>query len=225
MEPIELELIMLAIVAILLISICMYRVVKFYKTPTRNATIFFLLIWLFSLTTVLLGLAGNNAPYHSLESVMIFRITGSSSVLILFSMVFFANSILFGGIVKGKKAIMIVVYVLAECAVIVSLYLTVPTSFTDQSFNNIIYQNNGFIALAYVPMALPILYVFINMARVDPPNKNKYRLYLVGFICGIIELGMDVPGIATDYTFVWRLFALAAMSLNTIALLLPKAKA
>ncbi len=226
MEPIELELYCLAIVVLTLISICTYRVAKFFKTPTRNATIFFLCIWVFSLITVLLGLAGNYAPFHSAEAVNIFRFAGSSTAFILFSMIFFANSVLYGGIIKGKKATLIVIYVLAECAIIVTLYLTVPTSFIPgQTFNNITYQFSGFIALAYVPMVLPIIYVFINMERADPPNKGKYRLYLIGFICALVELAMDIPGTMPDFTFVWRLFALVAMVLNVVALLLPKAQA
>ncbi len=225
MDPIELELYCLAIATLTLISICTYRVVKFRKTETRNSTIFFLLIWVFALTTVLLGLAGVSAPLHSEEAIIIYRFAGSSSILILFAMAFFANSVLYGGFVKGKKAKLIVVYVTAEAITILVLYLVVPVSFTTQSFNNIIYQYREFIALAYVPMVLPILYVFINMERADPPNKMKYRLYLAGFITAIVELAMDIPSTMPEFTFLWRLFALAGMVLVIIALLLPKAKA
>ncbi|HMF30418.1 MAG TPA: hypothetical protein VKK79_03335 [Candidatus Lokiarchaeia archaeon] len=223
MDDIALELYCLGVAALILIGICTYRVIKYYKTEQRNTTFYFLFIWLFSLVTVLLGLAGNDAPFHSDESVIIFRIAGSSTIAILLSMVFFANAILYGGVIKGKTAALIVFYVLVESVAILILYLTVPTTFIpDISYNNITYQYSAYIALAYVPMILPILYVFINMEKADSPNKTKYRLYLIGFISALVEFALDIPGTIPELTFYWRLFALAAMILVLIALLLPK---
>ncbi|HMF30419.1 MAG TPA: hypothetical protein VKK79_03340 [Candidatus Lokiarchaeia archaeon] len=223
MDEITLELLFLGTLAIILIVICTYRVVKFYKTDTRNTTIYFLLIWLFSLATVLGGLVGTNAPFHSDEAGIIFRIADSMSIGILLSMVFFANSMLYGGVIKGRRAMLMVLYALVESVVIVTLYLTVPHTFVpDVTFNRLTYEYNIYISLAYVPIILPILYVFINMEKADPPNKTKYRLYLIGFISALVELTFDIPGTLPDLTFYWRLFALAAMILVLIALLLPK---
>lgn len=218
------ELYILAVVVFILIGICVYRVIKYFKTETRNSTIFFLLIWLFTLITVVFGLAGKNTSLYSLQAEILLRAGDSFTIGIMLSMTFFANSILYGGIFKRNKALLISIYVIIEAAIILTFYWVLPGSFLiGANYNELTYDLNEIITVAYVPLILPILYVFINMGKVDQPNKKKYSLYLIGFLCAIVELAFDMPGTLPELLFIWRLFALASMILVIIALLLPKA--
>ena len=232
LDIIEMELYLLAVVVLSLISLCVYRVKQNLNTERRNSSIFFLFIWIFTLVVVLFGLGGKYAPYHSSIAEILIRIGDMFTICIMLSMTFFTNSILYGTIYKEKKAFLIFLYVLIEGIVIVIFYAILPIEFVDlpitsflmgETYNEITYSMHQIITIAYFPMILPILYVFINMGRIDPPNKNrKYRLYLIAFICAIIELAFDMPGTFPQLLFFWRLFAVISMTLVIIALLIPR---
>ncbi|MFX1294063.1 MAG: hypothetical protein ACFFD2_04290 [Promethearchaeota archaeon] len=222
-DIIEIQLYLLAVVVLTLVSICAYRVKKNFKTERRNSTIFFLSIWAFAIIVVVFGLAGKYAPYASQLAAILLRIGDSFSIVVLLSMTFFANSILFGTIYREKKAKIITLYVVVEAIVILILFWVMPVSFLPAvTYNEITYGLNELITIAYFPLIAPILYVFIKMERIDPGNKWKYRLYLAGFIGAIVELAFDMPGTLPELLFVWRCFALGGMALIIIALLLPR---
>ena len=175
------------------------------------------------LLVVLLGMTGKYAPHGSLGAELALRLADSLTIGVMLSMTFFANSILYGSIYSEKKALLLSLYVLIEGAVIVTFYWVLPVTFLQWvTYNEITYSLHPIITIAYFPVILPILYVFINMEKVDPDNKKKYRLYLIGFISLLIELAFDMPGTLPELMFVWRCFALTAMIIVIIALLIPR---
>ena len=221
-DLIQIQLYILAVVVLVLISICLYRVIKNFNTESRNATIYFLLIWVFTLVVVVLGLVGKYAPYQSLFAMTILRLADSFTVVILMCMTFFACSVLYGTIIRDKKALFFTIFVLVESIVIVIFYWIAPMVFTVAEFNEITYAYNYALTVAYFPLILPILYLFIKMEKIDEPNKWKHRLYLIGFICAIMELAFDMPGTLPNLLLLWRTFALISMTIVIIALLLPR---
>ena len=221
-DIIQVQLYILAVVVLVLISICTYRVIKNYNTESRNATIFFLFIWVFTLVVVVLGLVGKYAPYQSLFAMFMLRLADSFTVAILMCMTFFASSVLYGTIYKDKKALFFTIFVAVESFIIVIFYWTAPMFFTVVEFNEITYAFNYALTIAYFPLILPILYLFIKMEQIDEPNKWKHRLYLIGFIFAIMELAFDMPGTLPNLLLLWRTFALVSMIIVIIALLLPR---
>ncbi len=226
MDLIELNLILLAVTLITLIIICGYRVIQNLKTEGRNAAIFFLLIWLISFMVTLLAMGGQAAPYGSKSAEVFIRTADSLSPGIMLSMVFFSDSILYGTIYKERKALLLSLYVLIQGIIISILYWTLPVTFLVPSLGNIIneitYSLHFLITIVVMPMIIPILYTFIDMERIDPANKLKYRLYFIGFICILVNIAFDMPGTLPELVFVWRNFALASVVLSLIAQLLPR---
>ncbi|NHI92883.1 MAG: hypothetical protein EAX96_10310 [Candidatus Lokiarchaeota archaeon] len=221
-DLIQIQLYILGIVVIVLISICIQRVVKSYNTESRNSSIFFLLIYVFTLLVVLLGLIGKYAPYQSPLAIFMLRLADSFTVIILMNMTFFASSVLYGTIHSDKKALFFTIFVIIESTFIVIFYWVAPIQFTVAEFNEITYVFNVPLTIAYFPLILPILYLFIKMEKIDEPNKWKHRLLLIAFICAIMELAFDMPGTFPELLFVWRSFALVSMIIVIIALLLPR---
>ncbi len=222
-DPIELQLYLAGLVTLILIGISAYRVIQNLKTEGRNSTIFFMLIWIFSLILVVLGLAGKYAPQGSSIAEVLLRLADSFSILILLMMTFFANSILYGTIYKKNKALLITAYAIIESLVIIIMFWLLPITFAGGvPYNEISYLFHEIITIAYFPLILPILYVFIKMEKIDLINKWKYRLYLSGFIGAIIMLAFDMPGTFPELLFVWRCFGLVGLIILIIALLLPR---
>jgi len=221
-DIIQIQLYVLAVVIAILIAISIQRVVKNFHSESRNSTIFFLCIWLFSLVVVVLGLIGKYAPYQSEIAIFTLRLADSISVFILINMTFFASSVLYDTVYKDKKALFISIYVLIMSCFIVVFYWIAPIIFSVAEFNEITYLFNYAFTIAYFPLIFPIWYLFIKLEKIDEENKWKHRLYLIGFIFAIMELAFDMPGTLPNLLIVWRTFALASMILVIIALLLPR---
>ena len=232
LDLITIELYLLAVVAIILILICGYRAIKNFDTDMRMSSIYFFLIWIFAIVVVIFGLGGKNAPFASSTAEFLLKLGESFSIGVLLSMTLFANTILYDTIYNDRKALLITFYTAALGIIILSLFWMLPTTFLilpefalGGAYNEITYTPYQFlITIMYFPMIFPIWYVFINMVRVDPDNKKKYWLYLIGFIFAIVELAFDMPGTLPELLFVWRLFALISMCTVIVALLIPRAE-